>query len=101
MNAYKDTSNPSTLITSSSQMRDNTSFFDQDTYLVNPDGTDLARLPLDNGPGNFAWSPDGNKLIYSGTCKPHGTCLFVANADGSEPQQLPKALGASAALWLP
>jgi len=77
------------------------SFFRVDGYLINPDGMGLTRLPLDNGPSQFAWSPDGSKLLYSGSCELYGTCLFVANADGSEPQQLPKGLGPSATLWLP
>ena len=76
-------------------------FFDFGGYLINPDGTGLTRLPLDNGPTRFAWSPDASKFIYTGSCKPNGTCLFLANADGSEPQQLTQHWAPTATLWLP
>ncbi len=70
-------------------------------YIVNTDGTGLARLPLNNAPAAFAWSPDGTKMIYTGSCEPHKKCLFMANADGSHLQQLTQRGLPTATLWIP
>jgi Tol biopolymer transport system component len=59
-------------------------------YTVRPDGTDLRLLIP--GAGNPAWSPDGSLIAYS----PYSANLnhdgvwgvWVANADGSDPQML-------------
>jgi Tol biopolymer transport system component len=58
-------------------------------FVVDPDGTGLAKIPLEingrSGAGDFAWSPDGNKiafLLFSRT----GQGIATANADGSDVQ---------------
>ncbi|HVF40863.1 MAG TPA: hypothetical protein VM939_13265, partial [Gemmatimonadaceae bacterium] len=59
-----------------------------DIYVVNADGTGLRNLT--NSPGveeTYAnWSPDGTRLVLSGHnyFNNIGSCIFVANANGSD-----------------
>jgi len=50
-----------------------------DIYVMNPDGTSVARLTTDPG-GEFdpAWSPDGSKIVFRCDSR-----ICVVNADGS------------------
>jgi WD40 repeat protein len=65
-------------------------------FVINPDGTGLARVGTIQGDRSipvsvygFAFSPDGTKIIYTrAECNFHGFCayaLYLANADGSDP----------------
>lgn len=60
-----------------------------DLYLMDADGSDLRRLTTDPGTeGEPAWTPDGNRLIYTAT-KPGGRPqLHVLRPDGRPPQAL-------------
>ncbi len=68
-------------------------------YVVHPDGTGLAKIPLATsgisrafGPG---WSPDGTKIVFAlFTRTSPGTQqegIYTANADGSDVQQVTNA----------
>jgi Tol biopolymer transport system component len=71
-------------------------------FVVHPDGTGLAQLPLAAGARTFAgdvsWSPDGNKLavlMFAPASSPKAgprsnfqEGIATANADGSDVQQL-------------
>jgi hypothetical protein len=90
------------------------------TWVMKADGSNQKML-ADIGPGNPsfsqnhapAWSPDGNKILFSGYSNFNGTrncgvvnCaeLFVMNADGSNVMPLtndPKRDGGYVARWFP
>jgi dipeptidyl aminopeptidase/acylaminoacyl peptidase len=58
-----------------------------DVYAMNPDGTE--RIPLTDTPypwqvSSFAFSPDGNKMVYNVA----GRGITIADADGSDPQPI-------------
>jgi TolB protein len=60
-----------------------------DVFLVNPDGTHIERLTLDQGDNEKpTWSPDGRYIIFqsnraaSGRGKVRGYKLYVMNKDG-------------------
>jgi Tol biopolymer transport system component len=65
-------------------------------FVVHPDGTGLAKVPLATNSrsfaGDFSWSPDGTKLVFLlGTpTGPHSfqEGIATANADGSDVQQV-------------
>jgi len=71
-------------------------------FVVHPDGTDLAKIPLPIGSrssaGDFSWSPDGKKIVFlliTPTSPPSGgpavssqNGIATANADGSGVQQV-------------
>ncbi|MBN1992372.1 MAG: protein kinase [Anaerolineae bacterium] len=54
---------------------------DHALYLVNADGTDLAKLPPINNDIGPAWSPDGEWLAFHSGCD-----LAIMHPDGSEPK---------------
>jgi Tol biopolymer transport system component len=65
-------------------------------FVVHPDGTGLAKIPLAvssrSGAGDFAWSPDGNKIVFllfaqTGP-RSFEEGIATANADGSDVQQV-------------
>jgi TolB protein len=66
-------------------------------YVVNTDGTGLARLT--NRSQIYIspeWSPDGKRIVFSGSPEegdPTKRYLFIMNADGSEIKQLTKGNG--------
>ncbi len=60
-----------------------------DVFIVNPDGTRIERLTLDQGDNEKpSWSPDGRYIVFqtnraqSGRGKVHGYRLFMMNKDG-------------------
>jgi Tol biopolymer transport system component len=61
-------------------------------FVVHPDGTGLAKIPLPSGTrafaGDVSWSPDGTKIafIYGTLKSPEG--IATANADGTDIQQI-------------
>jgi Tol biopolymer transport system component len=65
-------------------------------FVVHPDGTGLAKIPLAtsslNRAGDICWSPDGKKLVFLlFTLRAPGTGqegIATANADGSDVQQV-------------
>jgi TolB protein len=71
-------------------------------FVVHPDGTGLAKIPLAIGSrsfaGDFSWSPDGTKIVFlliTPTGPPSGgpaanfqEGIATANADGSNVQQV-------------
>jgi TolB protein len=56
-----------------------------DVYLMNADGTDVRELAAGWTP---AFSPDGTSLAYTTMDSSGNVFLTVANADGSDPQQI-------------
>jgi TolB protein len=69
-----------------------------DIFIVNPDGTGLERLTLDQGDNEKpSWSPDGRFLLFqsnrapAGRGKARGYRLWVMNRDGGNqiPLQIP------------
>lgn len=65
-------------------------------FVVHPDGTGLATIPLaihgGSGAGDFVWSPDGNKLVFLLFART-GPRTFqegiaTTNADGSEVREV-------------
>jgi TolB protein len=66
-----------------------------DIFVVNPDGTRMERLTLDQGDNEKpSWSPDGRYLIFqsnrakSGRGKERGYKLYVMNKDGGNQRLL-------------
>jgi len=70
-------------------------------YKVHPDGSALAKIPVIIGGvkvqvfGGASWSPDGSRIAFAlSTGGPPGSSvegIFVANADGSDVQQVTNA----------
>lgn len=67
-------------------------------FVVRPNGTGLANVPLTTGSNNFegdaSWSPDGTKMAFilfacTSVCSPGG--IGTANADGKNVQQITTA----------
>jgi Tol biopolymer transport system component len=71
-------------------------------YTMNPDGTGVTNLTKDYTDPNWApripysdgpeWSPDGTKILASGSSVSNGSCcsrnVYVMNADGTNVQRL-------------
>lgn len=58
-----------------------------DAYVVNADGSDLHRIRAcqANCPGDFAWSPDGTTIAFTG-----GWFIFEMGSDGSNVRKIMK-----------
>jgi TolB protein len=71
---------------------------DKILHIINRDGSDKR----DIGRGEYpAWSPAGDQIVYRG-CLGGGKCgLIVANADGSNPQQITTHANDAAPRWSP
>jgi Tol biopolymer transport system component len=61
-------------------------------FVVHPDGSGLAKIPLAvNNPsfaGDVSWSPDGNKMAFLVGTRTSPEGIGTANADGSDVQQV-------------
>jgi TolB protein len=73
---------------------------DHAAYVMNADGSGVARLTVGNGPpGSLAWSPDGKKIAFVMAFSIH-----VMNADGSGEADLTKTTmenGVYSPVWSP
>ena len=49
-------------------------------YVMNADGTDIRKLPTEDGSRHPAWSPTGEHIAYD-----NGNDIFIIRSDGSEP----------------
>ena len=72
---------------------------DRDVYIVEPDGSDLARIyegsEGTNGFANgLAWTPDGDRIVFADE-GPDGTTLFTMRPDGSDVRPLLNRLPSS------
>ncbi len=67
----------------------------EDLYVMSPTGDQLRKLVTDGGCP--AWAPDGTRLAYRSMF----VGLFVANADGSDRQQLAGAGAGCPVVWSP
>ncbi len=68
----------------------------REIYVINADGTGLARLTVDpTVDANPSWSPDGRQIAFHRRVLGHAQ-IFVMNADGSAPRQLTEASPVSA-----
>jgi Tol biopolymer transport system component len=67
-------------------------------HTVNPDGSGLNWL---NDMAAPVWSPDGNKLLYSGYPAFGFADLYVMNADGSNVRKVTQGISAWSASWSP
>ncbi|HWB41324.1 MAG TPA: LpqB family beta-propeller domain-containing protein [Gemmatimonadales bacterium] len=66
-----------------------------DLYLMDADGTNLRRLTTDPGnEGEPVWTPDGLRLIYTGTPKGRPSQLHELRPDGKPPTPLSAEPGA-------
>ena len=55
---------------------------------IAPDGSDLVEVtPLDDDATDASWSPDGERLVYSGAAE-GGAGLYAVSADGGDPIRL-------------
>jgi Tol biopolymer transport system component len=60
-------------------------------YSINPDGSGLTQLASGhvNAVGNYAFSPDGSKIVYtSDQADPGETDIWIMNSDGSNKTRL-------------
>jgi Tol biopolymer transport system component len=65
-------------------------------FVVHPDGTGLAKVPLaiggGSGAGDFGWSPDGNRIVFLLFARTGPRSfqegIATANADGSDVRQV-------------
>ena len=61
----------------------------QDLYVMNLDGSGLTNLTDSSGhESHVAWSPDGQRLVYSQRTGQSGSDLYLINRDGSGQQRL-------------
>jgi Tol biopolymer transport system component len=75
--------------------------FNDSVYIINTDGTGFVRVGF--GASSPAWSPDGNKLLFSA-----GEVVYVSDASGGNVQELtrcgdsdPGELACSSVRWSP
>jgi hypothetical protein len=60
-----------------------------DLYLMDADGGNPRRLTTDPGnEGEPAWTPDGSRIVYTGTPKGGQPQLYVLRPDGTPPRAL-------------
>jgi hypothetical protein len=69
---------------------------DGDIYVVNADGTGLARLTSGMDP---SWSPDGTQVAFARWTEPWG--IYAINADGSNERLLFSSSVARGPVWSP
>ncbi len=67
-------------------------------HTVNPDASGLNWL---NDKAAPVWSPDGNRLLYSGYPAFGYADLYVMNADGSNVRKVTQGISAWSASWSP
>jgi Tol biopolymer transport system component len=78
-----------------------------DLFVVHPDGTALAQITSSDEEGLFSfgpvWSPDGAKLLFvRGLTEFDDTTLWIANADGTELEQITDSPGGYGGYaWVP
>ena len=59
-------------------------------YTINPDGTELKRLPtIFRYSGRPVWSPDGKQIAFTAPSSFGSEAVYVMNADGSNVHLLP------------
>jgi dipeptidyl aminopeptidase/acylaminoacyl peptidase len=74
-----------------------------EVFLFNPDATESGATNITNHPGNDGrprWRSDGRKIAFESN-RAGGTNIFIADADGSNVQQLTFTNDASSPAWHP
>jgi Tol biopolymer transport system component len=62
---------------------------DDEIFVMNADGTNLTRLTDNSVPDwDPAWSPTGDRIVFSSKMDGHSFDLYIMNADGSSIQRL-------------
>ena len=81
---------------------DSTGAWAADLFVVNPDGSQMARLTAGVGfNGNYAWSPNGRSIAF-GRNDSGQSELYVMNADGSNARRLTYQAGFRGGIsWAP
>lgn len=72
-----------------------------DIYTIRPDGSDLTRV-TDGGGTVPAWSPDGNRIAFSGGTPEGNPAIYTIRPDGSDLTQVTNdSAGADNPAWSP
>ncbi len=68
---------------------------------INQDGTEIQNtVDVDFAVSGLKWSPDGTRISFTGTKETGEASIWVADANGSDPQQVSEEFDSIRATWL-